>query len=106
MNDSYASEKFQLAVFGLATGLSPIQIRLADAYTDHLMHVGLDDVPEQYREDFTKLMAELKAIAFLPRTGSPESQKGTIGDEDARSLAKRVVDMCFLIQAVPDDELN
>jgi len=92
MSLSYAWEQFYSAVRGLAMW-NPIQERLCGAYVFHLIHVKVEDLPENIRDDFRKLQAELTS-------GKPTGVEGTVAafcngltDEQAASYADRIIDM-------------
>jgi hypothetical protein len=97
MQDLYALKKFQLAVIDLAMGTSLIQIKLAKAYVDHIMHIDVDHISEDLRAEFVELKKRLAAISFLSQDWNNVPIINIMTEDTAQTLAKQIVEMCFRI---------
>jgi hypothetical protein len=92
MDGARVREKLSRAVDALAIGTGSIQQRLADAGY-HFCVLSLEqDVPEWMQEEYSDVDAELTKI---PDTdiGSIRATVRTLSDEEAKSLARRIVAM-------------
>lgn len=83
----YGWEKFSLAVDGAATSDDSLQTRLANAYIEHLIHVGKENVPEDV---WTRLQELRKAVTAQQPVVAATS---VMSDDDARKWLHEIVSM-------------
>jgi uncharacterized protein YktB (UPF0637 family) len=93
MSLGYAWEKFHAAVLILAGSHSSVQERLYSAYTYQLMHIKLEQVPEELRDEFSVLIKEMKQVKRPEQQLSVASATKAIGIEKATELAENLVSM-------------
>jgi hypothetical protein len=81
-------EKLRLAVVSLASGTTPVQERLADAFEGALADLKPDDFPPELAEDFERVRQEI--IHHAPKA----TAEGDLLDQSAaQALARRIVSL-------------
>jgi hypothetical protein len=81
-------EKLHLAVVSLASGTTPVQERLADAFVGALADLKPNDFPPELAEDFDQVRQEI--IHHAPKA----TAEGELLDESAaQALARRIVSL-------------
>lgn len=91
----YASEKFAVAVSGMARSDAPLRQRVLDAYTE-FNPVGLDveGVPEHIVRAYRALHARLSCLGDL----GTERALCSFSDREVRRIASAIVDLNVDIQ--------
>jgi hypothetical protein len=91
--DEYALEKLMQAVDALATGSGRVQERLANAAI-HLVPVRPEDISdEDLRRAFLGVMDDLSYAQVEGDEGRILATMKITSDEDARAIARRIVDL-------------
>jgi hypothetical protein len=88
-SEGYAHEKLMLAVHALATGVSPLQKRLADA-AQLLIRLQPDDFPEDLRRMFEGVIDDLSFDQAQGDEGRIAATMKITSDEDASAIAGRI----------------
>ena len=89
----YGLEKFSLADDGAATSGDSLQVRLAKAYIDHLIHVGQENVPEEVWTRLQKLRDALATQNPSSGGGSVKVSTSAMNDHEARKWLQEIVSM-------------
>ena len=92
-DEGYVREKFAVAVDALATGIGPIQERVADAFGSGLYLLGERELPEDRRADFARLRGALITAESSGDMSAWTVSARRLDDEEARSLAKLIVEI-------------
>ncbi len=93
MSLGYAWEKFHAAVLILAGSHSSVADRINSAYTYQLMHIVLEQIPEELRDEFSVLIKEIKRVKRPDKQLPVASATKAIGREKATELAENIVSM-------------
>jgi hypothetical protein len=90
---TYVLEKLIQAVDTLATGAGRVQERLAEAFM-HFHPARPEDIPyEDLRRIFAGIKDDLTFEATQSGTGSLHATMKITSDEDARIIARRILDL-------------
>lgn len=93
MARDYAWEKFHTAVIGLASSRQSLQMRLADAYRFHLLHIEDEDLPQEITEDFKRLAQALRARKAKGDEGDAVASSMALSEGQAGDLIELIVSM-------------
>jgi hypothetical protein len=96
---SYASEKFGVAVDGMATSPDRIQIRVAHAYIHSIVRLGPLQVPSELRDDLVRLGKRLSSVPPSGDEGSVMATVAKMTEDEAVELAKLIVHMHAVVEA-------
>jgi hypothetical protein len=91
-SESYAHEKLMMAVRALATGVGPLQGRLADAAL-LLIRLQPDDFPKDLRRIFEGVLDDLSFADAQGDEGQIAATMKITSDEDARAIAGRIFNL-------------
>ena len=87
------NNRFYLAVCDLASGVQDIQERLGDAYSDHLMHLKPEELPEDHQAEFRQICDRLTSVKAAGDEGSIRASARTLSNEEASEMARNIVAM-------------
>ena len=62
MKYAYANKKFKSAVTEMATSPKNIQERIGDAFINHLMHLEIEDLPEEIHLKFSNNVSKINQV--------------------------------------------
>jgi hypothetical protein len=93
MSLSYGWEKFYTALSGAISNQDSLQMRLANAYTYHLIRLGSDDVPVEVWTELQKLAQVVTAKAAVGNEGSVVASTSLMSDEEAAKWLEKIVSM-------------
>jgi len=85
-NYKYPWEKFHVAVLTLSGSSTPIQERLADAYTGSIIRLNVNDMPEILKNDFQDICKNFSIIE-----ADAWKNAKLLNDYDAKKLAEKIV---------------
>ena len=88
----YVWEKFHVATITLASGSSPIQQRLTDAFTGSLIRLSERDFPTpRSKKRFAALLKSATRAKPAGDEGSIAATFNAMSDEECRTIAKEIV---------------
>ena len=71
----------------------PIKQRLAAAYATHLAGLPTDDIPREFRDEFTAIGSSLTAVRPLRGETAVQASIRKMSDHDAAGHAQRIVSL-------------
>ena len=86
----YAADKFDDAMYILATSPKSIQERVAAAFMLGLGPITAEDLPEQLHNDFHSLHERLTRVIPVGNEGSILATIHEMSDDDAVNIAKQI----------------
>jgi hypothetical protein len=95
----YVHEKFVLAVDSMATSPASIQHRVADAYIFHLIHLNVDELPEEIRMDFKMMKQQLTSAKPVGDEGSVMASANEMSEDDSVAIAQKIVYMHDIVSS-------
>ena len=105
MSVDYFHEKFSAAVQSMAASPESIQDRIADAYISQLHVLQPDELPDEIRMDFKIMVQQLTGAEPLGNEGSVKASVNQMSEDDAVSVAQKIVHMYDAIEARYHEEL-
>lgn len=99
MKNGYPYEKFSSAVRGMAVSSSTIQRRVADAYIYNLIHLKVEELPEEIRLKFDELRKRLTSVTPVGDEGSVYATTNQMATSEAVELAQLIVYMADVVES-------
>jgi hypothetical protein len=97
----YGRHQLIAATGALACGSGTVQQRLENAYVSHLSRIDeRADLPGMLLDEFNAVTQRLTA------NGSIEDTVARMGDEEAKNLAEKIVDLAFRLEAIRADAIG
>jgi hypothetical protein len=91
MSLSYAWEKSYDAVHHLATSEGDLRKRLISVFLNDIMHIRAEELPEDIRTEFEKLMADAASEEPVGQEGLIDATISRFSADEASRMAERVV---------------
>ena len=90
MKNSYPHEKFSRAIGSMATSPKSLQERIADAYIYNIIHVKIEEVPEDIRFKFENLQERLTSVQPTGDEGSVMASIKEMSTDEAIEIANDI----------------
>ena len=100
MNNLYLHDKFSSAVHSMATSPKSIQERIAEAYIFHLIHVKIEDVPEDIKCKYQNLKERLTSVNAIANEGTVMASIKDMPTEEAISIANDILCIASVIASL------
>lgn len=100
MSLSYAQEKLDLAVDGMAASPASIQRRIADAYIFHLIHIDPEeDLPADLRGLYAEIHTALTKLEAIENEGQVMATVEFLTNDEAVEIAGKIVRLSDQVSA-------
>lgn len=101
----YAWEKLFGAVLGMTRSTSSLQVRLADAYVYHLIHIRPEEnLPEDLRPQLAEIAAAMQTQTAKGDEGDAMASALILDEMAARNLIEKVVSLYNDVTARQGDD--
>jgi hypothetical protein len=87
------------AAMQILVGAGPVKQRLVDAYSRHLSHVHVQDLPDTLASRFASLQAAMHESRPTCGLTSPEASVRKMSERDAGAQATAIYEMFVLLSA-------
>ena len=99
MKNSYPFEKFSNAVHTMAVSPNSIQKRIADAYLFNLIHLRVEELPEEIHHRFVEMEEKLTSVASVGDEGSVYASVKEISTDEAVEIARSIMYMADVVES-------
>lgn len=99
----YANKKFTAAVTGMATSPKNIQERVGDAFSNHLIHLETEELPEEIRIKFSNMFQRLTTCEPIGDKGSIQATIDQMSTDEATEIAMDIVYMADIVHSKLSD---
>lgn len=99
MKYSYTYEKFTLALNGMAMSPETLQNRIADAYLYHLMHVKVEELPDDICYRFENVKEKLTSVDPVGNEGRVKASVAQMSTDEAIEMAREIIYMADVVKS-------